>query len=167
MNESSVSVGVIVEKRKSASQWIDHTWSAVGAMPGFPDAAPLTLIEQSGDVERYFLGAADLFFHAGETANYLENLRSGTPKLWVIMRADDVEHTVSLVAVTVDPAEGEGYAQAPSNLVDAVPMLPIIAALLEGFVRKHHVEREFFKRKRERVDLEQMGHRRRERGNQD
>ena len=47
MAEESIAVGVIVEKRKAASPWIDHIWSPVAVLPGLPEAASMTLIETS------------------------------------------------------------------------------------------------------------------------
>ena len=35
-------VGIIVERRESDNQWIDHTWQAVSIIPGVPD------MDQSG-----------------------------------------------------------------------------------------------------------------------
>lgn len=160
MAEESVAVGVIVEKRKALSPWIDFTWSAVSVVPGMPEAPPMTLIERSDEAETYYLGAAILAFVSAETANYRDNLISGAPKLWVVMRIEDEDGNPSLLTVTADPSEGEAHTQAGSNLVDAVPMLPEIAAFLAAFVDEHHVEHEFFKRKRDRVDPESFGRRR-------
>lgn len=161
MAQESIPVGVIVEKRQSSSPWITHTWGAIGALPGFPQAAPLTLLSTEGTVQRYFLGVATLIFFSAETANYRDNLATEAPMLWVVMRPDEHDETVSLVTVTADPSEGEGYAESEANLVDAVPMSPEIAARLAAFVEEHHVEREFFKRKRDRIDPSQMGRGRR------
>lgn len=158
--EETVAVGVIVEKRKALNPWIDHTWVAVAVVPGMPEAAPLTPIDRSGEVETFYLGAALLVFTSSETANYRDNLVSGDPKLWVVMRIEDEEGIPSLLTVTADPSEGEAHTEAGSNLVDVVPMAPEIAAFLAAFVDEHHVEHEFFKRKRDRADPERFGRRR-------
>lgn len=152
MAEEAITVGVIVEKRKAASPWIDHLWVPVAVMPGLPEAPPMTLIDRQGEVERYYLGAASLVVVSGDTANYRDNLTSGAPKLWVVMREVAEDQSVELHSVTADPAEGEGHTGAGSNLVDVVPMVPEIAAFLAAFVDEHHVEREFYKRKRDEAD---------------
>lgn len=157
MGEEIRSVGVIVEKRKAASQWIDHTWSVAAVLPGMPETAPMTLVERVPEGERYYLGAGHLVFNAMETANYRDNLAADVPKIWVIMREHGEDGSLSLLAVTVDPSEGEAHTQAGSDLVDAVPMSPDLVAVLTAFVDEHHVEREFFKRKRDRVDPEKSG----------
>ena len=159
MAEEAIPVGVIVEKRKSASPWIDHTWGAIAVMPGLPEAPRMTLIETIGDTERYYLGASTIVLASVDTAQYRDNLMSGAPKIWVVMREEEPEGGLSLVTVTADPTEGEANTEAGSNLVDFVPMLPEIAAEIAAFVDEHHIEREFFKRKRDKTDREAFGRR--------
>ena len=160
MAEDSIAVGVIVEKRKAASPWIDHTWSLVAVLPGLPEAASMTLIETLPDGERYYLGAARVTLASVDTANYRDNMMSGAPKLWVAMREEHPETGLILVAVTADPAEGEAHTETGTNIVDTVPMVPEIAHFVAQFVDTHHVEREFFKRKRDRADPDRLGRRR-------
>ena len=76
------------------------------------------------------------------------------------MREEQPDGSLSLVTVTADPTEGEANTETGSNLVDPVPMLPEIAAYIAAFVDEHHVEREFYKRKRDKPDREVFGHRR-------
>lgn len=159
MAEESIAVGVIVEKRKAASAWIDHTWSPVAVLPGLPEAASMTLIETLPDGERYYLGAARVTLASVDTANYRDNMMSGAPKLWVAMREDHPEAGLVLVAVTADPAEGEAHTETGTNIVDTVPMVPEIAHFVAQFVDTHHVEREFFKRKRDRADPNRLARR--------
>jgi hypothetical protein len=52
--------------------------------------------------------------------------------------------------VTADPAEGEALTDAGSDLVEPVPMPAAIAETINHFISKHHVERPFFKRRRDR-----------------
>ena len=54
-----------------------------------------------------------------------------------------------LVAVTADPAEGEGFTDAGNNLVEQVPMPPDIAEIVGQFVVQHHIDRPFVKRQRD------------------
>ena len=37
---SQIAVGVVVERRKAASPWIDFVWRAVGTLPDAPDMQP-------------------------------------------------------------------------------------------------------------------------------
>jgi hypothetical protein len=156
---AQISVGVVVERRKAASPWIDFTWRPVTALPGVPAAAPWTQLSADGDVTTFYAGASNIALYRTDTAHYRDNLASGSPALWVALRPTGVEPPFDLVAVTADPSEGEAFTQNGDHLVDAVPMPEQVRALLEAFVAEHHVEQPFVKRKRDRADPEALARR--------
>lgn len=159
MIESAIPVGVIVERRKASSPWIDHTWSVTAIVTGMPETARMTPVGRRGDAERFYLGASELVLASTDTANYRDNLMSGAPKLWVVMHHGP-EQSVSLHTVTADPAEGEAHTETATNLVETIAMPEEIAGFVAAFVDEHHVEREFIKRKRDRLDPESLSRRR-------
>ena len=156
---TKITVGVVVERRKSASQWTDFTWRPVTVLAGEPVAAPWTKLAGEGDDATFYAGAADVDLYVSETGNYRDNLAMAPPSLWVAIRPTGVEPPYELVAVTADPSEGESYTQSVDDVVEAVPMPEPVRAIVEAFVAEHHVERPFFKRKRDRVDPEAMARR--------
>jgi hypothetical protein len=90
--------------------------------------------------------------HRTETANYRQNLSSGMPALWVVLRpklANSAGPAFELLTVTADPAEGEALTDAGNDLVATVPMPAAIIETIDGFTAEHHVERTFNKRKRD------------------
>ena len=143
-----ISVGVVVERRKAKSAWADVLWRPVSVFAGTPAAAPWTPLGADDGVTLFYAGEAVIELHRTETTNYRDNLASGTPSLWVNMRPTASEPPYELLAVTADPAEGEAFTDAGSNLVEAVPMPPDIADVVDRFVAEHHVERPFVKRQR-------------------
>jgi hypothetical protein len=76
--------------------------------------------------------------------------------LWVALRPTGVEPPYEIIAVTADPAEGESFTQAGDDIVEALPMPASVRDLVDVFVAEHHVERPFFKRKRDRADPEAL-----------
>lgn len=154
-----ISVGVVIERRKADSPWIDFTWRPVTALPGVPAAASWTLLSAEGDAATFYVGSADVALYRSDTAHYRDNLASGLPALWVALRPTGVEPPFDLIAVTADPAEGEGYTQNGDHLVEAVPMPDTVRDLIAAFVAEHHVERPFVKRKRDRADPEALARR--------
>lgn len=156
---AQISVGVVVERRKATSPWIDYTWRPVTALPGSPEAAPWTQLSADGDVATFYAGAADVVLYRTDTAQYRDNLASGAPALWVALRPTGVEPPFELVTVTADPAEGEGLTQNGDHLVEMVPMPEAVRTVVEAFVAEHHVERPFLKRKRDRADPEALARR--------
>jgi uncharacterized protein DUF3305 len=156
---ATIAVGVIVERRRAASPWIDFTWRPVSVLAGQPETPPWTMLTQGADSATFYLGAAQIELHRTETANYRNNMCSGSPMLWVVLRPTGREPPYELFAVTADPAEGEALTEAASDLVEMVPMPPAICAQIEAFVAEHHVERPFYKRERDRADPESLARR--------
>jgi hypothetical protein len=154
-----IPVGVVVERRKAVSPWADFLWRPVSVLAGEPAAAPWTPLAGDGDVHTFYAGSAVIELFRTETANYLGNLGSGAPSLWVVLRPTGSEPPYEVFAVTADPAEGEAFTEAGNDLVDAVPMPATIVETLEAFVAEHHVDRPFFKRRRDRPDPEALARR--------
>lgn len=145
----SIPVGVVVERRKVSSPWLDFVWRPVSVLVGVPSAAPWTPLSSVGDMTTFYAGAATIELYRTETANYRGNLDSGTPLLWVVLRQTGAEPPFGVQAVTADPAEGEAFTEAGNDLVETVPMPDSVAEALKTFIAEHHVERPFFKRQRD------------------
>jgi len=154
-----ISVGVVVERTKGASQWSDYLWRPVKVLPGVPETPLWSKLD--GDDERalFYLGAAEIELYRTETTNYRDNLATGAPLLWVVLEKSDGEQPYQLRLVTADPAEGEAMTLVGENIVDSVPMPESIEQTIIAFIKEHHVEREFVKRKRDRANPEALARR--------
>ena len=155
----SIAVGVIVERVKAESQWIDYLWRPVEVLPGEPATPPWTRLAEAPGRTTFYAGAARIELHKSETANYRDNLATGTPMLWVVLRETSAEPPYSLYLVTADPAEGEGMTAAGNDIVESVPMPDAIRDQVAAFVAEHHVDEVFVKRKRDRANPESLGRR--------
>jgi hypothetical protein len=142
-------VGVTVERRKARSAWADFLWRPVSVFTGSPSAAPWTPLGMEAETTLFYAGQAAIELHRTETSSYRDNLASGAPALWIVLRPTTSELPYELVAVTADPAEGEGFTGAGNNLVEQVPMPPDIAEMVAHFVAHHHIDRPFVKRRRD------------------
>jgi hypothetical protein len=152
-------VGVVAERRKAKSAWADYLWRSVGALPGAADAAEGTALEGDTDCMTYYVGGAEIELHRSDAAGYRDNLNTGTPLLWVVLRATGGEPPYRVAAVTAEPGEGEAFTESGADLVDAVPMPEPVCAVITQFVAQHYVERRFVKRQRDRSDVEAMARR--------
>jgi len=151
MGEQNFNVGVLVEKRRLKSVWASHAWLPQAVLSAVPDTAPGTPVGADAAREIFYAGACTVRLSPSETAHYRDNLRSGSPSLWVGLRSSgDDAHEVSIV--TADPYEGEALAGALGEIIEAVPMPPEIQAVVATFVEAFHVERPFLKRQRDRAD---------------
>jgi hypothetical protein len=162
-----IAVGVIVERRKATNPWIDYVWRAASVLPGEAAAKPWTLLGTQDDVATFYAGAAHVDLFRSETANYRDNLASQVPSLWVMLRPTSLDPPYELMAVTADPAEGEAFTEAGNDFIEVVPMPEAVREIVAAFVAEHHVEREFFKRQRDRADPEALGRRGPSRGSDD
>jgi hypothetical protein len=157
--QATIAVGVVVERRKAQSPWSDFTWRPAAVRAGLPDAAPWTMLSQDEGGATFYAGTAEIALYRTETANYRDNLLSTTPGLWVALRTTGVEPPYEIFAVTADPSEGEALTESGNDLVDVVSMPQPVRAAIEAFVAEHHVERPFYKRKRDRADPEALARR--------
>jgi hypothetical protein len=155
----TISVGVLVERSKSASQWADSHWRPVGVLTGVPDTPAWTKLSDNGERAMFYAGAAQIELYRTETANYRDNLRLETPLVWIILRPVEGDPPYELASVTADPAEGEAMTETGTNLVEAVVMPKPMQETIAAFVTEHHVEQVFVKRKRDRANPEALARR--------
>ena len=149
MPEHRIELGVVIARKALSSAWAGHAWQAYAVLPAAPDLAPGTPLGRA----LFYAGPYELVLRSTSTAHYRDNLNGGQPSLWVALAFTDAA-TCRLAAVTADPYEGEALTEAIGSTIDAVAMPESIRAEIAAFVDAFHVERPFFKRARDRADLE-------------
>jgi hypothetical protein len=152
MAAAMIAVGVVLEKRPARTPWQDVIWEANAILPEPPAAEAGAALGGA----LVYGGEAAIELHAADTAYYRDNLTSGAPQIWVVLRPSDGVAVPEVARVTCDPNEGEGYAGSGWDIVNVVPMPGPIAAALADFVAEHHVEQSFVKRKRDKADPEAL-----------
>jgi uncharacterized protein DUF3305 len=156
---ATIAAGVIVERVTASSPWIDHIWRPTSVLAGQPDTPAWAVLADDGERTTFYAGPATIELHRTEAANYRANLASGSPALWVALKETGGEPPYALLAVTADPAEGEGLTEAGNHIVEPVPMPDAVRETVAAFVAEHHVEEAFVKRKRDRANPEALGRR--------
>ncbi|UQD69707.1 DUF3305 domain-containing protein [Bradyrhizobium japonicum] len=161
-----IPVGIVVERRKADSPWVDVVWRGVAVLPDEPETRPWTVLREEEGTTLFYAGSATVDLYPLETARYRDNLASGSPSIWIVLAPAEGAWPYSVAAATADPAEGEAFTEAGANLVEAVPMPEMLREAIESFTAEHHVEREFFKRKRRQADPEALARRQHEGGHE-
>ena len=155
----TMKVGVVIERRESDNQWIDHTWQVVSLIPGAAE------VDQTNEIGR---GQGWVQFHAAtlplelfrkETEGYKYNLSLKQPSVFVVLRddEDDESDEVNPFMATVCPYEAQDYMDSSEETVQSVPMPDTVASWLAEFVETHHVDEPFKKRKRKAFDPRKEG----------
>jgi hypothetical protein len=157
MVEQEIMVGLVVERWAAVSQWGGVTWRPSVVFAQAPEVAAWTPLGGNAATKRYYAGAHTIHLYSTETANYIDNLATGTPLLWVVLRPSGDEPPVEVVAVLADPSEGEAFTEPGTDVVETVAMPPEIAAEIAIFIADNHVERVFEKRKRDKSQPKAYG----------
>jgi uncharacterized protein DUF3305 len=152
-------VGIVVERRKAKSQWVDYVWRPIAALPGVPNAQPWTVLEGDDETTQFYAGSAELGLYRSDTTHYRDNLASGSPGLWVVLRPTGRAPPYEIAALTANPSEGEAFTETGADLVEPVPMPEPVREMIEAFIAEHHVEHAFSKRKQRRADPDALARR--------
>ncbi|HVI63491.1 MAG TPA: DUF3305 domain-containing protein, partial [Bradyrhizobium sp.] len=137
-----------------------------GVLPDEPETTPWTVIREQEETTLFYAGGATVDLYRSETERYRDNLATGAPSVWIVLTPSEGAWPYAVSAVTADPAEGEAFTEAGTNLVEAVPMPEMLHQAIENFVAEHHVETEFVKRERRRADPEVLARRHHEGGHE-
>jgi hypothetical protein len=146
---ATIPVGIVVERRRATSPWAETLWRPVAVLDGFPDALPWTPVAAGKDIATFYLGATEIRLYRTEANQYLANLKSRMPSLWVALRPTGEDPPFSLFAVTADPAEGESFTQVGVDLVEALPMPTAVRRTVEAFVAQHYLAKPLYRRSRD------------------
>jgi hypothetical protein len=149
MIEEQMIVGLVLERRELGGLWGGFAWRPIAVFDTAPEVTPWTPLGGAQSAPRYFAGAFPISLYSTDTANYRDNLSSGSPKLWVVLRPEGREPPVHVHLITADPAEGEGSTEAGNNVVETIEMPSAVAGVIAAFVEAHHVERPIIKRRRD------------------
>ena len=149
-----VPVAVLVERRPGATPWAEWSWRALEVLEDAPDLPPWTVLREEAGRTLFLAGRAEVALYPTDTPNYRDNLQSSAPRVWVVLREADAPPGLRLYTVTVDGGEAHLYADTGNDLLESLAMPAGLRALVEEFVARHHVERAFHKRRRDRSDPE-------------
>jgi hypothetical protein len=160
----SISVGIVLERRKIDNPWQDYTWRPVAVMPGAPTVDAWRILREGDGWTHFLAGTLDIELFAKETDGYLVNLNNPPPKVFIVLRPDEDGddalsggHDVVPFLATVCPHEAQDYEDSGEEIVGAVIMPDDTAAALRAFVDAYHVEVKFKKRKRRPYDPRKGG----------
>jgi hypothetical protein len=153
-----IELGVLVTRRPVEGEWGGEIWKPQAVLIDPPPLPPFTRLRSADGIELFYAGITELRLYPGETSHYRDNFTAERPSIWVSFRPD-LDGFGEIVGVTADPYEGEAYADSIGDAVEPVEMPLAIKEWIEAFFAANHVERTFFKRRRDRADPNASGKR--------
>ncbi len=157
--ELTIPLGIIVEKRKSTHRWGGWIWRPVAVLLNPPEGESWRELIRGEDFVRYHAGNLPLMLHRKETESMKQNLALDQPEIYVILdenpdRNSDFPRVPHVV--TASPFHAQLYCDGGDYIIEKVAMPEELLALVQAFVEHHHVEEEFKKRQRDKVDVEEQ-----------
>ena len=155
----TMKVGVVIERRETDNQWIDHTWQVVSLIPGAAEVDQTTEIGSGLGWVQFHAATLPLELFRKETEGYKYNLSLDQPSVFVVLRDDDDDGSSEVIPfmATVCPYEAQDYMDSSEETVQSVPMPDTVASWLAEFVETNHVDEPFKKRKRKAFDPRKEG----------
>lgn len=149
-HSESMRLGVVLERRRIDHPWADHSWRPVAVIPGAPEIDGFRLLQGGKGWAQYHAVTLTVQLFRRETEGYRYNLSQRAPVVYVVLRRDGVvfEDAPQPFHVTVCPYEAQHYSESADDLVETVPMPAEVAAWVQDYVDRHHVDQPFHKRKR-------------------
>ncbi|VAW11865.1 hypothetical protein MNBD_ALPHA09-1474 [hydrothermal vent metagenome] len=156
-------LGIVVERRASIHAWADDIWMPVTVVAGAPMGADWSLMVSGTGWDRYLAATLLLELHHKETDDYIFNLMSKTPTLYVVLRQtgeedkkDENGKTIPVRAhlVTASPNEAEAHLESDEEIVEKVTMPPDVLIWVEAFIDRHHIDEPFIKRRKTKIKVE-------------
>jgi hypothetical protein len=142
MPRAVIRVAVVGVSHPPANRWAVRVLRPAAILADIPMLETGSQMAQQGEVLTVYMGDHAVQLHSGETRHYIDNLSAAQPSLWVAAAGGRVQ------MVTADPYEGEALASDTERVVEALAMPVSVRAQIDAFIREHHVEEVFYKRKR-------------------
>ena len=106
----TIPVGIIVERRKAASQWIDYMWRPASA-GGVPQTAAVDDPVARRRRDHVLCRRCDDRIVQERDRRNIATISPAIIRSWVVLRPTESDPPYSLLAVTADPSEGEAFSE--------------------------------------------------------
>ena len=154
----SMPVGIVVAKHPGVTRWATEIWKPCGLLPG-AEVAHWVELRTEDSATLYHARTMDLNLYRSDVEAYRVALSMDVPSAFVIMDEDEVGESPGgwqVTDVTLSPYEAQDLLDSGFSLVEPVPIPPVIVSWAQQFVDQHFKEEPFKKRKRDRLDIEQV-----------
>ena len=149
---SLISIGVVVAREHIGHPWQAYRWRPVSVFLDAPQISSWRELRKDGKNILYHAATLNLELHRKETTAYQVNLANGEPSVYVVLREDPDsarDWPVDVHLVTVSPFEAQSHGDVSFDSVEGVAMPERLVEVVREFIKMHHREETFYKRKRQ------------------
>ena len=135
MNEPSIPVAIVMQRRALQNRWQSEVWEPLGVIVNHAGSgAPSLLVEEAGVTQWLHPGFALKLFR-DEAEGYYLNVSSGEPRVFVMWRMEDELAVPKFVTVSYNEA---GRLMDGGEQVDTVAMPAELMAWVGGYVEENY-----------------------------
>jgi len=156
--EVSLPLGIVVEKRKSNHPWASWSWKPMAVFMNPPKTANWHVMEEGEDYTLFHANTLLLNLHRRETEALRLNLMLDAPELYVVLRENEdtgSDFPYQPFLVTASSYDAQDFEDVGDDIIEKVAMPEALAAFIQAFIEEHHIEEEFKKRRRDKLDIEE------------
>lgn len=140
-------VAVILERRAAKNPWVDHVWTAAGIAVGrHSDRREAELVREEHGVAYFLSGGLEVCLHADECESYYHNMRSDSPRAYIVARMDETSGVPDPFLVSLSFDEAHAYLEGDDE-VYAVDIPPELYRWSEAYVIANYFPEKKKKRK--------------------
>lgn len=154
-----IELGVVIERRKIDNPWQEYSWLPVAVFTGAEPITQWREMSRDDNVVQFHAATMEVEIFRSDTEAYQDNLGSLPPSVYVVLSEDDEEeneYPYFVQAVTLSPYEAQDVLDSGEEIVERVVMPEPVLEWLQKFVDEHHVEKPFKKRKRDKLNVEEL-----------
>jgi len=143
---------VVVARERIDHPWQEFRWRPIAVEMDPAPACGWQEIGREGDLVLYRSAPVEIELHRKETPGYVVNLETGAPEVYVVLRPvepDDDGVPLAVHLASASPHEVQAHGHDGSEVIEPVAMPEALTATLADFVRAHHVDEPFRKRRRD------------------
>ncbi len=135
MQDSSIPIAVVMQRRALDNRWQSETWEAFGIVPNHATGGEPSKLVEEGAITQWLYPGFELKLFRDETEGYYLNVSSNEPRVFVMWRMEEGLAVPKFVTVSYNEA---GRLMDGGEQVETVPMPAEVMAWVGGYVEEHY-----------------------------
>ena len=135
MNEPSIPIAVVMQRRALQNRWQSEVWEPLGVILNHAEAGDPSLLVEEGGVAQWLHPGFELKLFRDEAEGYYLNVSSDEPRVFVMWRMEDALAVPKFVTVSYNEA---GRLMDGGEQVETVAMPAELMAWVGGYVEENY-----------------------------